>query len=915
VCHLNLSEDDFEMALYGDDNVVTMRQIGIRCSDLAPLIKQLFNMDYTHWSKAAGADPLDTLESIRYLGRKFVKIGGFMRAPLEMRSIVECMYWTRGNDSSDVAFMSTVLAAFLELSHFEQSVYENNVKYILSVVKERCPAHIHDYLVRVKKTYWGFIDMFYDQSKRRIEPVYQRYMNKGLDVEVCEAFQIQSGSLDKSTAQSYTTVVDSDHTDFTTRASKSAGASQEVQLGAYQDVAPVESGTVSGEFLQTPQTSCNMETFDLDKVMNREYEIGSYLWNTSQTSNTILADIKFPTSLFGQSFIAEKIDNFRWFRAGLRITIRCVANAFLYGKCIMSYTPGYVNALSPSPYTGYAQYSGLPHVLISASSGAAIVFDVPFIHPWRALDLTSFQTDEMGIFRLSVLNPLTDINGDVSTARVLVTAQFVESQLFMPHSDITNSFEIQSGNVAEAKAKAAKQSLSNSLVSRQMFNSVIESARFVSRYAISTAVSGMIGLSKPRTTDAVKMVKLNPFSDVNTGTGIDFNTNLGFDPDNQISTRPNVAGMSVDEMDFNQLAGTPSIVSLHTLTPTTVGLGISTTNFFKTSFSATTGTYAEWLCNFFDYVSGSIKMKLYITASVFHSVRMVLYLSDSNSATQWQNCYHRVVDIQGDTEVEFMLPYTSGCITNYTDGGAIETGFFSLYATTLSWSQPNDAVTANIYINCYVSAAEDFQVGGYKETEFTKQSCPRQDFTKPFEPFHQSFTSFEHSGFVFGEKYKSVRHMVHKYQAINIKNSATEAVYAGTGNVSGNKYIGLECLGLSYAFWRGSVRIKAATNSGSRMTIVVKNSTTNSSYVGGGFTVPNNNPVAEIDVPYYERNLYLRTNQSSKLQYIVGEGNQNAFVLKAAGDDFSFHFIQPPPLGTYSNPVGCGFDEMRVAIE
>lgn len=78
--------------------------------------------------------------------------------------------------------------------------------------------------------------------------------------------------------------------------------------------------------------------------------------------------------------------------------------------------------------------SGFPHVIVSAASSDNAVFDIPFISQNRAIDRWAYRSNEIGIVRFQIMNPLTNINGISTGVRVFVTAQFVGARLFVPYT-------------------------------------------------------------------------------------------------------------------------------------------------------------------------------------------------------------------------------------------------------------------------------------------------------------------------------------------------------------------------------------------------------------------------------------------------------------------------------------------------
>lgn len=709
---------------------------------------------------------------------------------------------------------------------------------------------------------------------------------------------------------------------------------QNVQLGEYQDAAPLGSSAANNETRQDPYKIANMEVFTLDRVIEREYKLASLTWTTSQTTGTSLGAYDFPTVLFSIPFIQQKINDFRFFRSAIRMTFRLASNRFLYGKVMVVFQP--TIPLTPFLPTSVNRFSSYPHVLISASAGEAVVFDMPYISQKRGLDLEDYVYNEMANVNVVVLNPLTDVMGEPSSAQILVTAQFIDAELWLPHDQGTIPtsvlgnllrpkqivVETQSGHIRprrskEGHVKSTTGSVSETLESASTLTSFVNrvASKTVSENlydmgrAAATAVL-MMGLSKPTTTDTTSVVRINPYSDVPNGKGIDTCPKLAMDPENQISTVPNVGGINEDEMELSYIASIPVLCSVPIgFTSATPATQIATTSPFDNQL-----TLVDFLSRNFLYRSGSLKFKIYITASQFHAIRMVFYLSDAGDTvnSDWQQCYHRVVDIQGDTEVEIMTPYCS----NQMIQGQTDNTEFGLWAQVLSWSQPDNTVSAPIYLNIYKAGDSDMQFAVLIENKYvvtssqgnllrkvSVESNPRADFRKPFQPIQDSITAYDHGGFVIGERYTTVREIVHRYQAYNSLTTGGPAIaYLANGLTTAPKtYIGLEMWGLLYNYWRGSVRIKLLQSIYTKTGAAYYSMPGSVQLVGTVLSSPTN-PVIDAELPYYRPVLFSPTmsNTVNDGYVLQSSGEVNRFLMKAAGDDFSFHFLHLPPTGTLS---------------
>jgi hypothetical protein len=711
------------------------------------------------------------------------------------------------------------------------------------------------------------------------------------------------------TFYSYTipdTVTNTRNEQFTERAVNELQPTQDVRLGNYQDSAPVSSTFTNPSTYQDLYKDFNMEVYTLNKAIDREYPMPKITWNTSTGVNGLLATYDFPSVLFSQPFIEEKINDFRLFRAGIRMSVRITASKFLYGKLMLVYIPYAHMDRDLSRYTNVNVLSGNPHVIISATASEAAVLDVPFISPFRALDLRTFNAKEMGEFRLYVLNPLIDITGVANSAQILVTAQFLDAQLMLPHHEFTPT----SG---EGALKSVKGLETGSLEVSDVVDATIGSLPGGKKYTglfkkIETplAIGAMMGLSKPAYVGTQCKAIMSCAEDLPHGKGMFYGVRNAMDPECQISTLPVTGGVDIDEMDLKYIVGTPMLRQQDVIGPTTAKALI-----FDPIFTTTPKTFVEFVANNFEYASGSFKIKIYVTSSLMHAVRGVFYLSDV-ATDDWQNCYHQVVDFQGDSEVTFVLPWTDQKVTRRAT--APDTLAFKLYYTTLAWSQPDPVANTPIYFNVYVAGDTDWIFSGMKEVGFAVTSNPRADFAQPFQPFHESIVNYKHDKVVTGETYTTLREMVHRAHAYSQLTTVQYLDSYSTVGYNHGAYKGIELFGLLYRFWRGSIRFRFFQQSlTAKLTPVLMFPPNDLEPYLGVVTGNRFKQEFSIEVPYYEDTIWCGTknptNESTQLRVRAGTVGASMFFFKSAGDDFSYHFLSafPPgvfyPLSAFSSPA------------
>jgi len=680
---------------------------------------------------------------------------------------------------------------------------------------------------------------------------------------------------------------------------------QQEQLGVYQDATEVTHTQVNSEVYQGVYQTCNMEVFDMNKSMDRQYEVSSFVWKTDDGMVISYPDVTFPSALFSQNYIATKASDFSLFRAGIRVGVRVQSSRFLFGKLLVYYVPDDRYAREGA-FNDVYRPTGYPHVLVSASSSDTVYLDIPFISPKRFIDLTNYVEDEMGRVKFMVLNPLTNITGDSDNCRVVVTAQFIDAELALPRDTLSSSFVVTTSKreaIAKSEAMSVASKYTSSVVSggalavrnfAKPFVSIFK--RTASAVAAHTITGAVMSLDKPGSVAATTIVQETVVPRFANGRGLSVTNKATMDPEAMLSVVPDVGGVSQDEMSLSYVCGTPMLTSVYKIDDTTPDTVVASTN---PNPNPGRFTYVDFVLQNFRYYSGSFKFKVYITASLMHSARLVFYLAQN--VMDWQDCYHRIVDVQGDTTTEFTIPYCQSEVLSdiYSDNH-----YWNVYVHVMSYSQPTPGVATPIWINVYKSGADDLRFGRQLEMEFVQTtSNPRADFTNVFEPLHPSMKAYVPDSVIYPEEFKSVRDIVHRDYPYGLTAGANNPGWVYFGDTSyTTTVIGKEIWGILYLFWRGSIRAKVIRRNNVlgvvyNTAIFAKDMDQNRMIPGLDLSFPNR-PMMELEIPYYSDKLYKSTRNghmsAPNLGFACSSTDLTNYVSMSCGDDFSFHFLAPP---------------------
>jgi hypothetical protein len=937
-----LKVGEFEMVVYGDDNIITTKTKGLRCSDFAVHYKRRFNQIYTHFTKTA-VDPYDTLETVSFIGRKFVvDENGMYRAPLEHETINEMCYWNKGAISDEIQLLTSVDTMFAEWAHYPKDVWAARCVALLRAVHKFYPQ-MYDAVRSKRLMYSMYIDRMYYSGNSKIEYKIQSKDVKFIEGNFKPVEENQAGDTDRAVKESIPTEYD--------------------QLGALQDVAPITETMITTNGIQEPQNAPNMETFDFEKSLDRAFQVAAITCTTTQAAGTLLQQFDLPAILFAETYISQKLNDFNAFTcSGVEFSFRMTSSRTYYGKFMAVFYPfqKYYAVEGDAteqwtPPTNIYHITGHPHILFSASSSDVVTWRLPFVTPFRYLDLAKYGDSEIGLVRVYVMDPLTNTVDATAHATILTTARFIDAKVWLPTDTVfgvslmarrqmtseqfdeakqnlksgatkpdirvngSHRFTIQSKSVNYQRTTKNKEGAKKAMsvtADKEVFNPVksfVDTVKLVGNTMGNVAtnviqgvmVGAILGLSKPTTTNYATITTPNPNFNTNNGNGISTVMKTALDSENTISVTPNVGGISADEMTIAMIATTPSLVAKTTLTPSSPARDIMSTG-IDINF-----TFCDHLKMMHYYWYGSHKCKVYITASIFHDVRLVFYLA-RDVAADWMVCYHKIVEIQGDTDVEMTIPYCAQGIATPT---VTNEPPYTLFVKILTWSQNDFDIVLPIYLNTYKAAASDFQVGAPKDVRYVIQSNPRVDFNQDFEALHPSMTGYGQDGLIFGEKIDTLRTLVHRLHPIQTMSLPDAEPIVRTSVVSGTNCVGLSLYRLFYRFWRGSVRFKAMRKKDAATYSTGLSFTEYDSLIaytnGISLPAPGLNFV-EGEIPYYSPVLFDNTQSPPMVpRYYATDNTDRTYMLKSGGDDFSFHWLILPLGGHYE--YNTGSDEMGYA--
>lgn len=659
------------------------------------------------------------------------------------------------------------------------------------------------------------------------------------------------------------------------------------------------------------------ESQQMEKVLSRVYECGTWLWKSTSTTGTKLAHIHFPNELFNKPNIKDKLKGFKYFRANVRVQIKLNSTLQHYGKLVVWYVPncGLTNP-NGAPYSCFRY----PHVIVSAATQESAELQIPFIshNPWIHTRKTG--TGEIGTLYAHVLHPLGSANS-TTTQETYVTmfANFENISVAgtFPEDDSQSSISTVDHETIE---KSERGILTNVAMTTADIASSISKFPIVGGIASAVApvastlgnLFDYFGLEKPTSVESyvpnVPQVGLGYAQ----GRGLDLSKKFTMDLSNKSTTNLNDQPVE-DTMSLKKFMLRPSLFKLGSF-DRTYEAGSEVTSFYVTpittiphsgELSHTTIPYDIARC--FAYWRGSMKYKFLFTCSKFTTARVRISWSPENEplpANYDGDVVSKVVDIMGDTEVSFTVPYLDNLHMMTTQSRFASVNGQIMITVLNRPVGGDDLQSTKIYFAGFIACGEDFELYQYVgipkneiyQPDVDSQSSMISDFSKIFDPLiPASFVKFEQP--MISEKFTS-------FKDVLLIPWFVDSDMGGYEKVDANFYEDVHPFMYLHRFHRGSLRVKTIVETPGVVTAELR-----SSYKGDKYNGPINvwytkdNPIVEFELPYYSNCAFKaghsghRTPNSVRISDVYADvyfPSGNCSHYRSVGDDYIGFFPQWP---------------------
>lgn len=530
----------------------------------------------------------------------------------------------------------------------------------------------------------------------------------------------------------------------------------------------VETGYISGEVsLPSNSKSISESSITVENIMQQPILYDRYAWKTVDTRGANVWKQSVP-GVFNKLSTIHKLplQIYQFFKFTLQVKVVLNATKFHAGKLILWFDP--VNSVDPEPFnfsrtrvmyhTGtLIEATGYPNVVIDAEESNVGILKIPWEHVISTFSLSNNSINPiapLGTIYLTVLNPLTVPDTNVTDADLTFYISCIESKLNVPTRPHNNNFiQSASGTIDSVGSMLSK-----------------------GKSAASDIASGNLSGGGQSIVDLLKNFNLDKPEQKESGNSNCLSTATPqafmMGPDNSVYLGPNPEG-AYYEQDFSHAK--PDELQIRTITSKPMLLGtvkwssddladtlllelpVTPTILLADSARVPLGNlgtvvapsdatliqqyyryypnYLSYISQMFEYWQGSIDFRFDFASTGFHSGRLQISFEPvgqpnpidtaMSPTSAFSSCPNQVFDLRETSSTKFKCDYVSmtprkrviNPVTTPLPDDEQILGFLRVYVLT-KLQKPEQL--SDIEFNIYISGGEDFTL-----------FCPRANLDAP----------------------------------------------------------------------------------------------------------------------------------------------------------------------------------------
>jgi hypothetical protein len=532
----------------------------------------------------------------------------------------------------------------------------------------------------------------------------------------------------------------------------------------------------------------NYESFEdasLKEFFERPVRIYQGVWSVGvpylQTLDPWLA-------YFSTASVKRKLDNYQMMRCNLHVKVSVNGTPFHYSRMMVAYQPLPLVNPSHSPYefgnkeSRILKMSNMTHGMIDPSLSSSLQFDIPYNNVINYTDVSEMTINGgwLGRLYLEDTYPLEAVSSTAAQALSFnMFAWATDVELAIPTNSIVSASKkskkkgvgnasqglfARTTTVAKVKQVTTPPAEKHNGLLSSITSAIARSAGELEDVPLIGGVAGMIsqgaglvssvaayfGFSRPVILTDAMLVKRMPMSSIAYTEGAETVSKLTFDPKQSLSIDPSLAAMGPeDELSFKMMSDKESLIStviwdsadaLDTPIFWANVIPAYTRRETATGYTKFALSNLAFVSRPFQYWSGSLEFRFQFVCSAYHSGKLrITYEPDGAPyhAENYNTTYSQIVDLEGDRDVSFIVPWAQKSPYKSLDVPWIEQVFIPpagiynynsgtcngiIYLTVLNQLVSPDALKG-ITVNIFVKGGPDFEVAVPLTTTNNHEKC------------------------------------------------------------------------------------------------------------------------------------------------------------------------------------------------
>jgi hypothetical protein len=646
-----------------------------------------------------------------------------------------------------------------------------------------------------------------------------------------------------------------------------------------------------------------------EKYLSKEYKIDSFTIDDTWVSG-VSRNWFFPQALFAVPQIADIIKHYKYFRADVQVDIRIASSAFHQGLAQISWFPcqnGNPNPEVPGANPIY-RWSAMTPVDVSYAAQQSATICMPYLNPSPYIDNAPVAPipADLGLIGCVIYSQITPyrVISDVGPFQVSVWAKFVNPQVAAPIVAVSAKKAIPKMQSVRVKPEttttrryvdpeALTKTMSDTMVATAsngplapVINTVGKGLEFAESAA--SAVTSFFGLfDKPTSVKSGAPMMQQFGRDFTLTSGLDTSLRIGQHPTSKLATT-GIFPMETSHITMSKLAQIPMLYHVDYFNSTR-----GTFQLFLEPISSSCSRYLNYTRDYFHYVAaahqmwrGSQKFRIKFVCGQFIKARVQISVLFNFAPDTSGQVYTRVVEVNGETETTFTIPFLLNRYWAFFDDGIQFNDLpilqVSLIDTVVGGSTGDDPT---VDIVMWRAAGEDIQFAGLRSAYVVpptvskipeQQSSLREMFSKPFDTIVCDCTRAMEVGYCTDDLSTTVADAMKRYayspdtEPAPYRYTYDDAIVNGIisptsplNSVFNDPYWYFKSL---FLFERGDIRLRLTNDAPgndvfAQALILGRN---NLALPGNGtvYTYTKHNPELQVEVPY-----------SSCYPYLPNQGN------------------------------------------